>query len=127
MQHPFFELTFPQTRTMRIFIPVLLTSVLLVTIIRCAPRTASSVRNDVTYTKNIQPLIQMHCSPCHIPPKGFKQAFNTYPLAKEWVDSMIVRIHLEPGQPGFMPFKRQKLSDSTIRVFEEWRAGGLKE
>jgi hypothetical protein len=38
---------------------------------------------------------------------------------------MIARIELNPGQKGFMPCKRSKLSDSTINVFKQWRDSGM--
>jgi hypothetical protein len=81
----------------------------------------------VTYTANVQPLIVMNCSPCHIPPKGNKEALNTYEAAKTNLDSMIVRIQRNPDEKGFMPFKHPKLSDSTINVFVQWKADGLLE
>ncbi len=82
---------------------------------------------SVTYVANIQPLVSEHCSPCHIPPKGFKKALNTYDAAKTNIDDMIRRIQMNPTDKGFMPFKHAKLSDSTISVFVQWKAGGLAE
>jgi len=81
----------------------------------------------VTYTANIQPMINMHCSPCHIPPKGNKEALNTYETAKSHIDSMITRIKLNPADKGFMPFKHPKLPDSTINAFVQWKTDGLLE
>jgi len=80
-----------------------------------------------TYTANVQPTITMHCSPCHIPPRGNKEALNTYEAAKSHIDSMIARIQLNPADKGFMPFKHPKLPDSTINVFVKWKADGLLE
>jgi hypothetical protein len=81
----------------------------------------------VTYTADVQPLIQNSCSPCHIPPKGNKEALNTYDAAKAHIDESIKRIQLNPGDKGFMPFKHPKLSDSTINVFVKWKEDGLLE
>lgn len=81
----------------------------------------------MTYTAHVQPLITQHCSPCHIPPKGNKEALHTYETAKAHADSMIARIQLNPGQKGFMPFKHPKLPDSTINVFVKWKQDGLLE
>ena len=82
---------------------------------------------QVTYTADVQPLIQNNCSPCHIPPKGNKEALNTYETAKANIDESIKRIQLNPTDRGFMPFKHPKLSDSTINVFVKWKADGLLE
>ena len=44
------------------------------------------------------------------------------------IDEMIRRIELNPGEKGFMPFKKkEKLSDSTVNVFKKWRDQGLAE
>lgn len=81
----------------------------------------------ITYTGNVQPTISSYCSPCHIPPKGFKKALDTYDAAKANIDDMIARIKLNPGDKGFMPFKHARLSDSVINIFVHWKEGGLAE
>jgi len=80
----------------------------------------------LTYEHDLQTVISQNCSPCHIPSKGGnKKPFDTYESAKANIDSMIARIELSPGQKGFMPFKKQqKLSDSTVNIFKQWREGG---
>ena len=81
----------------------------------------------ITYVADVQQTIIANCSPCHIPPKGFKRAFNTYNSARFNIDEMIVRIEKQPGEKGFMPFKHKKLADSTIMVFVNWKKDGLLE
>ena len=80
-----------------------------------------------TYMANVQPTIVANCYPCHIPPKGFKKAFNTYDSVRLNIDEMIARIERQPIEKGFMPFKHQKLSDSTIMIFVNWKKDGLLE
>lgn len=87
----------------------------------------TAAAREVTYTQNIQPLIQANCAPCHIPPKGNKEALHTYETAKANIDESIRRIQLNPGDKGFMPFKHPKMSDSTINVFVQWKEEGLKQ
>lgn len=82
---------------------------------------------NVSYIKNVQPLIMAHCSPCHIPPKGFKKALDTYESAKSNITDIIARIKRNPGDPGFMPMKHEKLSDSIINVFVQWKETGASE
>jgi hypothetical protein len=94
----------------------------------CSPaKKAQNQQPKINYEANVQPLIVANCSPCHIPPKGNKEPLNTYAAAKENIDDAISRIKLNPGDKGFMPFKHSKLSDSTIRIFEQWKADGLLE
>ena len=87
----------------------------------------AAVPVKLTYVKNIQPLMITNCSPCHIPPKGFKKPYDRYEEVKVDIDPIIVRIQKNPGEEGFMPFKHPKLSDSTILVYVQWRKDGLLE
>ena len=74
----------------------------------------------LTYTNNIQPLVLANCSPCHIPAKGGnKKPYDNYANVKTDIDEIVRRIQLNPGDKGYMPFKRPKLSDSTIMVFKQ--------
>lgn len=84
-----------------------------------------TMASKVTYETHIQSLVSNNCSPCHIPAKGGnKKAFDSYEAVRANIDSMIARIELHPGDKGFMPFKRDKLSDSTINEFKQWRDQG---
>jgi hypothetical protein len=86
---------------------------------------AATIKPKVTYETDMQGLVAVKCSPCHFPSKGGnKRPFDSYDAVHANIDSMIARIQLMPGQKGFMPFKGQKLSDSVINVFKEWRAQG---
>ncbi|MES1218310.1 MAG: hypothetical protein ABUT20_22580, partial [Bacteroidota bacterium] len=68
------------------------------------------------------------CSPCHIPAKGGnKKPYDNYANVSKDIDAMIQRIQLNPTDKGFMPFKGKKLSDSTIAIFQKWKADGLLE
>jgi hypothetical protein len=79
----------------------------------------------LTYETDIQNLVSANCTPCHFPSKGGnKKPFDSYDAVHANIDSMIARIQLNPGQKGFMPFKKSKLSDSVINVFKQWRAQG---
>jgi len=81
----------------------------------------------VTYLADVQPLVTANCSPCHIPPKGFKKALDNAEAVKNNIDEILQRINLNPGDKGFMPFKHAKLSDSIIHVFAQWKTDGLLE
>ena len=87
------------------------------------------VKPAFTYEGNLQQVILANCSPCHIPAKGgFKKAYDNYASVKVDIDEMIRRIQLNPGERGFMPFKRtEKLSDTTIAKFKQWKDDGLTE
>ena len=87
---------------------------------------AASESPKLSFENDVHALVTANCSPCHIPEKGGRMpAFDSYEKVKTNIDSIIARIELQPGQKGFMPFKRARLSDSTINVFKQWRAGGM--
>lgn len=108
---------------------VLALMVILVTVFQfChSSKKAASESAKVTYTSNIQPLIQANCSPCHIPPQGRAKPLNTFEAARDQVDSMIVRMKKNPDEKGFMPMRHPKLPDSTIALFERWKETGLTQ
>lgn len=94
----------------------------------CHTARKTAVTPKQTYESGISTVIAANCSPCHFPSKGGnKKPFDTYANAKANIDDMIRRIELNPTDRGFMPFKRAKLSDSTIAVFRQWRTDGLEE
>jgi hypothetical protein len=81
-----------------------------------------------TYESNVKTVVMANCSPCHVPSKGGKlKAYDNFANTKTDIDEIIRRIELNPGQPGFMPFKHPKLSDSTIAVFKQWKTDGMAE
>ena len=82
----------------------------------------------LNYETDVKAVVEANCSPCHIPSKGGKkEALDTYAGANKHIDDILRRIQLNPGEKGFMPDKRKKLSDSTINVFKQWKADGLLE
>ncbi|HMK05756.1 MAG TPA: hypothetical protein VK489_16255 [Ferruginibacter sp.] len=99
--------------------------------IACSKKTSPGKTAEVpkvTYAVEVQPLIQARCSPCHLPSKGGNKAnFETYASAKNFGQDILVRVNLNPGQRGFMPFKHPKLTEQEIAVFKKWIDDGLLE
>ncbi len=95
---------------------------------QCRSTKAVTAPKKLSYAADIQPIMADKCTPCHFPDKGGKiEALNTYVSVKDHIDDIIRRIQLNPGEKGYMPFKKPKLSDSTINVFKQWKADGLAE
>jgi uncharacterized membrane protein len=92
-----------------------------------AAKEAAAVPAKTTFDNNMQTLIMAYCSPCHIPAKGGnKKPYDNYANTKADIDEIIRRIELNPGERGFMPFKKTaKLNDSTINAFKQWKTDGL--
>ena len=90
--------------------------------------TTTTAAPKSTYEANIVSAVNTFCSPCHIPSKGGnKKPYDNFANVKSDIDEMIRRIELNPTDRGFMPFRKAKLSDSTINVFKQWRADGMLE
>lgn len=82
-----------------------------------------------TWESNLQTVVMANCSPCHIPGNGGrKRAYDNFANVKTDIDEIIRRIELNPSDKGFMPFRKtEKLSDSVINVFKQWKADGMIE
>ena len=94
----------------------------------CSPaKKAQKEPAKLTYEANVHPVIMGNCSPCHVPPNGKSGILANYDAAKSHIDEIITRIQKNPGEKGFMPFKHNKLPDSTIQVFVQWKNDGLLE
>jgi hypothetical protein len=89
---------------------------------------ANTTTPKFTYASDVKAVVAAHCSPCHIPEKGGnKTALDSYDNLKMHIDEVIRRIELNPTDRGFMPFRKAKLSDSTIAVFKQWRDEGMPQ
>lgn len=86
------------------------------------------VVKKVSYQDNVMAIVQANCAPCHFPDKGGnKKPLDTYAGVSSQVDEVLRRIQLSPGERGFMPNRKPKLSDSTINVIKQWKTDGLTE
>ena len=107
---------------------VLALSVGIVSFQFCSPaKKAQKEPAKTNFESGVSPIIAANCSPCHTPPNGKSGILSTYDAAKSHIDNIISRIQKNPGEKGFMPFKHDKLSDSTIQVFVKWKNDGLLE
>jgi PBP1b-binding outer membrane lipoprotein LpoB len=80
----------------------------------------------VTYTANVQALIQSKCA--HTPSQGGNKAnFENFASAQKYAADIVFRVELAPGTRGFMPMRGTKLADDEIAVFKNWVKGGLLE
>ena len=93
-----------------------------------AKKTQAAESPKTTYATHMTATINTYCTPCHIPAKGGnKKAYDNYANVKSDIDEIIRRIELNPGDRGYMPFKKPKLADSTIAVFKKWKDDGMLE
>lgn len=77
---------------------------------------------SVSYQKDIYPIMERSCTPCHFPEEGRKAMLNTYAATKAFGNQILKRIKLDPSAEGYMPFKEKKpaLTEQEIQLFENW-------
>ncbi len=97
----------------------------------CNSAKTSQFKAPITlkYNKDIAPILQTSCTPCHFPPDGRKEALNSYASVKENIADVIKRVKLAKENPKFMPFRSKKpvLNDSLIAVLETWQKQNMPE
>jgi hypothetical protein len=80
-----------------------------------------------TYTKDIAPIMQTSCTPCHFPPEGKKEALNSYETVRNNIAEIIEMVQLPKDNHKFMPFKSKKtpLTESQIAMLITWQKEGM--
>ena len=83
----------------------------------------------ISYKKDIVPIFQNSCTPCHFPPKGRKEPLDSYESVKNQISEIIIRVKLPKEHPEFMPYESKKpvLNDSLIVVLETWQKQNMPE
>lgn len=83
----------------------------------------------LTYKKDIVPIMQTSCTPCHFPPKGRKEPLDSYETVKNNISVIIERVKLPKDHRKFMPYESKKpvLNDSLIAVLETWQKQNMPE
>lgn len=91
------------------------------------PQKAEAKTVPVTsYAGTVKELIMAKCSPCHVA-GGNKTPLDNHESARKLADDIIRRVELNPGERGYMPMKKEKLSAEEIAVFKKWKEEGLGE
>ncbi len=82
-----------------------------------------------SFSKDIMPIMQAHCTPCHFPPDGKKEALNTYAAVKGHIGDVIARVKMPSTDSKFMPFRNKKpaLSEAQIALLETWQKENMPE
>jgi hypothetical protein len=89
------------------------------------PPPPSKIEN-VGFKQDVLTIINAKCSPCHIPENGGnKLELNNYETVKKSIDDIIARIKLKPEDRGFMPFRKQPLSEMEVLTLQRWKEQGM--
>ncbi len=91
-------------------------------------KAAASV-SVLSFEKDILPIFQASCTPCHFPPDGRKEPLNNYDAVKKNFTEVMNRVKLPVTDNKFMPFKSKKpaLTDSLIHVLEQWQSQNMPQ
>lgn len=86
----------------------------------------------VTYTRDIQPILQNHCQECHRPNAVGPFALTTYKQAVNWADDIKAYTQekkMPPWKPtaGLVFHNERKLSDAEIKTLAAWVDSGCPE
>jgi hypothetical protein len=89
----------------------------------------TTVEKKLSYNKDIKPIIENSCAPCHIPPQGKKEPLENYAHVKENIASIIERVKLPQEDRKFMPPRNKKpaLNDSLVAVLVKWQQQDMPE
>lgn len=81
---------------------------------------------NITYTEDIKPLFQIHCTSCHgaTPTQGAATSYNTKALLESNFTTINDRINLEPGASGIMP-PSGKMDICALTKLKRWKELGF--
>ena len=92
----------------------------------------SAAPGDVTYTKDVQPILQRSCQTCHRPGTNAPMSLLTYEDVRPWARAIKGRVQARIMPPwhiernvGIQQFKDDpSLSDAEIATISSWVDGG---
>ena len=90
---------------------------------------AAAAAAPPTFNKNVMPIMQTSCTPCHFPPDGRKLPLNTLAAVRENIDHVLERVKLPKEDRRFMPMMNKKpaLTAEQITLLEQWKDAGMPE
>lgn len=90
---------------------------------------AATPSATTSFSKDVMPMMQASCSPCHFPPDGRKEPLNTLESVKANIDHVIERVKLPKDDRRFMPMMNKKpaLTTEQIALLEKWKSEGMPE
>lgn len=89
--------------------------------------TSAAADATVSYARDLAPLMQKNCAPCHFPDKGKADMLNDYDKVRRHIKGILYRVQLDPSKADYMPFKQKKAgwTADEIALFQLWQAEGF--
>lgn len=108
--------------------------ILFVSLAVCLPALAATAPKDVTFSRDVLPILQKRCQACHRAGEVAPMSFLTYEEVRPWAKAMREAVLLRKMPPWFAdPAERGKftnersLSQSEIDTLAAWADGGARE
>ncbi len=101
---------------------------LVLLISQCALFQGKSETNaSVSYARDLAPLMEKNCSPCHFPERGRADMLDNYDRVRRHIRGILTRVQLDPSNEDYMPFKQKKpaWTAQEIALFQQWQAEGF--
>src|SRR5579871_1928977 len=99
-----------------------------------AADTSSAPGSQVTFSKDVLPILQKNCQECHRPGEIAPMSLLSYQDARPWAKSIKAAVKSEKMPPWFMDAKYEghftnsrKLSPAEIETLVAWADGGAVE
>jgi len=87
--------------------------------------------NVVKYNRDVRPIIEGNCIPCHTDPpvNGAPMKLTTYDDVKYAINNrgLLDRISRPQGAPGMMPNGGTRLPQNSIDLINKWKEDGFVE
>src|SRR5581483_6573251 len=99
----------------------------------CAAAGVSCAATEVTFNKDVLPILQQHCQECHRPGEIGKMSLITYQQVRPWAAAIKESTKLKKmppwfADPHFGKFSNDRsLSPKEIDLLAAWADSGAKE
>jgi hypothetical protein len=93
----------------------------------------NALPRQVTFDRDVLPILQQNCQTCHRPGEIAPMSFLTYQEVRPWakaIKTAVIDRQMPPwfAEPQYGHFKNdRRLSDTDIRTLQEWADGGAIE
>jgi hypothetical protein len=94
---------------------------------------ATTTSTNVTFNKDVMPVLQKNCQTCHRPGEVAPMSFMDYNATRPWAKAIKTVVLTKKMPPWFADAKyghfrnERKLSDSEINTLVSWADGGAPE
>ncbi|MES2847573.1 MAG: hypothetical protein V4685_00845 [Bacteroidota bacterium] len=95
----------------------------------CGSSKKTTAAATTSFSRDVMPILQASCTPCHFPPDGHKEPLNSLETVKTHIDPVIERVKLPKEDRRFMPMmsKKPPLTPEQIALLEKWKEEGMPD